>query len=42
MISASRSKTGTPYLAFVKAVPFPNQGVVCDQNLDGAKNLKIQ
>jgi len=39
MISASRSKTGTPYLAFVKAVSFPNQGVVCDQNLDELRRV---
>lgn len=34
LISASRSKEGKPYLAFVKAVTYPNQGVICDQNLD--------
>jgi putative PIN family toxin of toxin-antitoxin system len=34
LISASRSKTSSPYLAFLKAVTFPNQGVICDQNLD--------
>jgi predicted nucleic acid-binding protein len=39
MISASRNKTDKPYLAFVKAVSFPNQGVVCDQNLDELRRI---
>jgi putative PIN family toxin of toxin-antitoxin system len=39
MISASRNKEGMPYLAFVKAVSFPNQGMVCDQNLDELRRV---
>lgn len=39
LISASRSRDGKPYLAFVKAVTYPNQGVICDQNLDELKRV---
>jgi len=39
LISASMSKTGNPYLAYLKAVSLPNQGVVCDQNLDELKRV---
>jgi putative PIN family toxin of toxin-antitoxin system len=39
LISASRSKVGNPYRAFVKAVSVPNQGVVCDQNLDELRRV---
>jgi len=34
LISASLSKFGNPYLAFIKAVSFPNHGVICQQILD--------
>jgi predicted nucleic acid-binding protein len=33
------NKTGVPYLAFAKAVSSPNQGVVCDQNLDELRRV---
>jgi len=39
LISASRSKTGNPYRSFVKAVSLPNQGVVCDQNIDELRRV---
>jgi len=39
LISASMSKTGNPYLAFAKAVSSPNQGVVCDQNIDELRRV---
>ena len=39
LISASRSKDGNPYRAFVKAVTVPNQGVICDQNLDELRRV---
>lgn len=34
LISASRSNTGTPFLAFLRATTYPNQAVICDQNVD--------
>lgn len=39
LISASRVKEGKPYRAFLKAVTFPNQGVVCDQNIDELRRI---
>jgi putative PIN family toxin of toxin-antitoxin system len=39
LISASRSREGNPYRAFLKAVTIPNQGVVCDQNLDELRRV---
>jgi len=39
LISASMSKKGNPYLAYLKAVSLPNQGVVCDQNLDELRRV---
>jgi putative PIN family toxin of toxin-antitoxin system len=39
LISASRSDAGTPYQAFLKAVTIPNQGVVCDQNIDELRRV---
>lgn len=34
LISAALSTNGTPYHAFVKAVSYPNHGMVCEQNID--------
>ncbi|MDR2615117.1 MAG: putative toxin-antitoxin system toxin component, PIN family [Oscillospiraceae bacterium] len=39
LISASRSREGNPYHAFLKAVTIPNQGVVSDQNLDELRRV---
>lgn len=39
LVSASMSRTGTPYLAFAKAVSYPNQGIVCDQNIDELRRV---
>ena len=39
LVSASMNKNGRPYLAFVKAVSFPNQGVVCDQNIEELRRV---
>jgi len=39
LISAALSRTGTPYKAFVKAVTFPNHGMVCDQNIDEMRRI---
>lgn len=34
LISAALSPTGTPYKAFLKAVTYPNKGMICDQNIE--------
>lgn len=34
LISAALRPSGTPYEAYLKAVTFPNRGVVCEQNID--------
>ena len=34
LISAILSNRGTPYKAFVKAVTYPNHGMICEQNID--------
>ena len=39
LISAARSDAGKPYAAFLKAVLPPNQGVVCEQNLDEVRRI---
>jgi len=39
LISSALNRFGTLYKAFMKAVSYPNQGVICEQNLD--KLLRI-
>jgi len=39
LISAIFSAQSTPYLAFEKAVTAPNQGVICEQNIDEARRV---
>jgi uncharacterized protein len=39
LISASLSSTGTPYKAYIKAVTYPNHGMVCDQNIDELRRV---
>ena len=34
LVSAALSNGGTPFRAFVKAVSAPNQGIVCQQNIE--------
>ena len=34
IISAARNPNGKPFQAFLKAVTFPNTGVICEQNID--------
>ena len=33
LISAALNSKGTPYQAFIKAVTYPNHGMVCEQNI---------
>ena len=39
LISAALSNRGTPYQAFVKAVSYPNHGLVCEQNIDEMRRI---
>ena len=39
LISAALNVDGTPYKAYIKAVTFPNQGIVCDQNIDELRRI---
>jgi putative PIN family toxin of toxin-antitoxin system len=39
LISAALSNKGTPYQAFVKAVSYPNHGLICEQNVDEMRRI---
>lgn len=39
LISAALNSKGTPYQAFVKAVSYPNHGIVCEQNIDELRRI---
>ena len=39
LISAALSSQGTPFQAFVKAVTYPNHGLVCEQNIDEMRRI---
>ena len=39
LISAAISSKGTPYQAFIKAVTYPNHGMVCEQNIDELRRI---
>ena len=39
LISAALSPGGVPYQAYVKAVTYPNHGIICEQNVDEIKRV---
>ena len=39
LVSAALSPNGTPYKAFLKAVTYPNKGVICDQNIEEIRRI---
>lgn len=39
LISAALSANGVPYQAYVKAVTYPNHGLICEQNVDEMKRI---
>lgn len=39
LIAAALSSKGTPYQAFIKAVTYPNHGMVCEQNIDELRRI---
>ncbi|MDD6168799.1 MAG: putative toxin-antitoxin system toxin component, PIN family [Lachnospiraceae bacterium] len=34
LISAALNSHGTPYKAYLRAVTYPNKGIICDQNIE--------
>lgn len=39
LISAALNARGTPYKAFIKAVTYPNKGMICDQNIEELRRI---
>lgn len=39
LISAALSANGVPYQAYVKAVTYPNHGLICEQNVDEMRRI---
>ena len=39
LISAAKTPNGRPYFAYLKAVTFPNVGIVCEQNIDEIRRI---
>ena len=39
LISAALNPQGTPFKAYVKAVSYPNSGIICEQNLDELRRI---
>lgn len=39
LISTALNASGTPYKTYIKAATFPNQGIVCDQNIDELRRI---
>ncbi len=39
LISAALRSNGTPYKAFLKAVTYPNKGIICDQNIEEMRRI---
>ena len=39
LISAALNSNGTPYQAYLKAVTFPNHGLICEQNIDELRRI---
>ena len=39
LISAALNPGGVPYQAYVKAVTYPNHGIICEQNVDEIKRV---
>lgn len=39
LISAALSSSGTPFKAYCKAVSYPNNAVICEQNIDELRRI---
>jgi len=42
LISAAKNPNGKPFLSFCKAVTYPNNGIICEQNIDEIRRIFIQ
>ena len=42
LISSALSSNGVSYQAFVKAVSYPNHGMICEQNIDEMRDERIK
>lgn len=39
LISAALSSNGNPFKAYIKAVTYPNHGIICEQNIDELRRI---
>lgn len=39
LISATLNPNGTPFKAYIKAVSYPNDGIICEQNIDELRRI---
>lgn len=39
LISAALNPNGTPFKAYIKAVSYPNDGIICEQNIDELRRI---
>ena len=39
LISAALNPKSTPFLAYIKAVTYPNRAMICEQNVDELKRI---
>ena len=39
LISAALNPNGTPFKAYIKAVSYPNKGIICEQNIDELRRI---
>lgn len=39
LISAALNPGGTPFKAYIKAVSYPNHGIICEQNIDELRRI---
>ena len=42
LISAALSSSGTPFKAYCKAVSYPNDAIICEQNIDELPLVTVQ
>lgn len=39
LISAALNANGVPFQAYIKAVSYPNDGLICEQNVEEMKRI---
>lgn len=40
LISAALNANGVPFQAYIKAVSYPNDGLICEQNVEEMKRME--